>query len=41
VTTLRTVLAQNGTQETVGLRVLRGGVVQLVEVALSIQEQAA
>jgi serine protease Do len=41
VTTLRTVLAQNGTQETVGLRVLRGGVVQLIEVALSIQEQAA
>jgi serine protease Do len=39
--TLRTVLAQSGSQETVRLRVLRGGVVQVIEVALSIQEQAA
>ncbi len=41
VVTLRTVLAQSGSQETVHLRVLRGDVVQVIEVALSIQEQAA
>ncbi|HEX9132836.1 MAG TPA: PDZ domain-containing protein, partial [Ktedonobacteraceae bacterium] len=40
-TTLRAVLAQSGNQEMVRLRVLRGGVVQLIEVALSIEEQAA
>lgn len=40
-TTLRSVLAQSGTQETVRLRVLRGGAIQLIEVALSIREQAA
>ena len=39
--TLRAVLVQNSSQETVRLRVLRGGVVQEVHVALRTQEQAA
>lgn len=39
--TLRAVLVQNSSQETVRLRVLRGGVVQEIHVALSTQEQAA
>jgi serine protease Do len=41
VATLRAVLAQNSTQETVHLRVLRGGVVQEIDVALTAREQAA
>lgn len=41
VATLRTVLAQSSSQATVGLRVLRGGVVEEIEVALSAREQAA
>ncbi len=40
-TTLRAVLAQSSTQEMVHLRVLRSGAVQLIELALSIREQAA
>ena len=39
--TLRAVLVQNSSQETVRLRVLRGGVVQEIHVALRTQEQAA
>jgi serine protease Do len=39
--TLRAVLVQSSSQETVRLRVLRGGVVQEVHVALRTQEQAA
>jgi len=39
--TLRAVLVQNSSQETVRLRVLRGGVVQEINVALRTQEQAA
>ena len=39
--TLRAVLVQNSSQETVRLRVLRGGVVQEIDVALSTREQAA
>jgi serine protease Do len=39
--TLRTVLAQNSSRETVRLRVLRGGVIQEIDVALSTREQAA
>ncbi len=41
VATLRAVLAQNSTQEMIRLRVLRGGVVQEIDVALTAQEQAA
>jgi serine protease Do len=40
-TTLRAVLVQSSSQETVRLRVLRGGVVQEIHVALRTQEQAA
>jgi serine protease Do len=39
--TLRAMLAQSSSQETVRLRVLRGGVVQEIDVALTAQEQAA
>ena len=39
--TLRAVLVQSSSQETVRLRVLRGGVVQEIHVALRTQEQAA
>ena len=39
--TLRTVLAQSSSRETVRLRVLRGGVVQVIDVVLSTREQAA
>jgi serine protease Do len=39
--TLRAVLVQNSSQATVRLRVLRGGVVQEIHVALRTQEQAA
>jgi len=39
--TLRAVLVQNSSQETVRLRVLRGGVLQEIHVALRTQEQAA
>jgi serine protease Do len=39
--TLRAVLVQSSSQETVRLRVLRGGVLQEVHVALRTQEQAA
>ncbi len=41
VATLRAVLAQNSTQEMIRLRVLRGGVVQEIDVALTAREQAA
>jgi serine protease Do len=41
VATLRTVLAQSSSQETVRLRVLRGGAIQEIDVALTAQEQAA
>ena len=41
VVTLRALLAQNSSQEMVRLHVLRGGVVQKVDVALTVQEQAA
>ncbi|HWS83359.1 MAG TPA: trypsin-like peptidase domain-containing protein [Ktedonobacteraceae bacterium] len=41
VVILRAMLAQNSTQEKVRLRVLRGGVVQEIDVALGLQEQAA
>jgi len=40
-TTLRAVLVQSSSQETVRLRVLRGGVVQEIDVTLGTQEQAA
>ena len=39
--TLRAVLVQSSSQETVRLRVLRGGVLQEIHVALRTQEQAA
>jgi S1-C subfamily serine protease len=39
--TLRTVLAQSSSQETVRLRVLRGGVVEEIDVALNTREKAA
>ena len=39
--TLRTELAQSSSQETVRLRVLRGGVVQEIDVAFRTREQAA
>src|SRR6516164_7107525 len=39
--TLRTVLAQSSSRETVHLRVLRGGKVQGIEVTLQVREQAA
>ncbi len=39
--TLRAVLAQSSSQETVRLRVLRGGVVQEIDVALTAREKAA
>lgn len=41
VATLRSVLAQSSSRETVHLRVLRGGKVQSIEVALRTQERAA
>src|SRR5712692_1319151 len=41
VATLRTVLAQSSSQETVSLRVLRGGAIQEIDVALTAREQAA
>lgn len=41
VATLRAVLAQSSSQETVRLRVLRGGAIQEIDVALTAQEQAA
>ncbi len=41
VATLRTVLAQSSSQETVRLRVLRGGEIQEIDVALTAREQAA
>jgi len=41
VATLRSVLAQSSSRETVHLRVLRGGKVQAIEVALRTQERAA
>jgi serine protease Do len=40
-TTLRAVLVQSSSQETVRLRVLRGGVVQEIDVTLGTREQAA
>jgi serine protease Do len=40
-TTLRAVLVQSSSQETVRLRVLRGGVVQEIDVTFSTREQAA
>ena len=40
-TTLRAMLAQSSSQQTVRLRVLRGGVVQEIDVALTAREQAA
>jgi len=39
--TLREVLAQSSSKETVHLRVLRGGKVQEIEVTLHTREQAA
>jgi len=41
VTTLRAVLAQSSSQETVSLRVSRGGAIQEIDVALTAREQAA
>ena len=41
VATLRAVLGQSSSQETVRLRVLRGGAIQEIDVALTAQEQAA
>jgi len=41
VVILRAMLAQHSTQEKIRLRVLRGGVVQEIDVALRLQEQAA
>ncbi|HXZ05055.1 MAG TPA: trypsin-like peptidase domain-containing protein [Ktedonobacteraceae bacterium] len=41
VATLRSVLAQSSSRETVHLRVLRGGKVQAIEVALRTQERSA
>jgi serine protease Do len=41
VATLRAVLAQSSSQETVHLRVLRGGAIQEIDVALTAREQAA
>ena len=41
VATLRVVLAQSSSQETVRLRVLRGGVIQEIDIALRTREQAA
>jgi serine protease Do len=40
-TTLRTVLAQSGSKETVHVRVLRGGVIQEIDVTVNTREQAA
>ncbi len=39
--TLRAVLAQSSSKETVRLRVLRGGIVHEIDIVLSIREQAA
>jgi len=41
VVILRAMLAQNSTQENVRLHILRGGVVQEIDVALTVREQAA